>query len=99
MAAQSTRTDTRNRIVMATAVRKQKLSRVLCEQPNPVERELRVAPGNRLADLDLLAARDIETPLVASLSHELHTLFDPVSEDALPIYFGPLLGRLYLEGL
>ena len=55
--------------------------------------------GVRLADLGKLAAADIETPLVANLSRDLHSLFDPVSDDVLPIYFGPLLGRLYLEGL
>lgn len=52
-----------------------------------------------LANLSSLANLHIETPLVANLSGELHALFDPVSEDVLPIYFGPLLGRLYLEGL
>ena len=56
-------------------------------------------PGDRLAGLADLGSCDIETSLVASLSGDLHQLFDPVSEDALPIYFGPLLGRLYLEGL
>ncbi len=55
--------------------------------------------GLRLADLDKLALTDIETRLVANVSRDLHTLFDPVSNDVLPIYFGPLLGRLYLEGL
>ena len=54
---------------------------------------------DRLAALASLASVDIETPLVANLSGELHALFDPVSDDVLPIYFGPLLGRLYLEGL
>lgn len=54
---------------------------------------------DRLAGLADLGSADIETSLVASLSGDLHTLFDPVSEGALPIYFGPLLGRLYLEGL
>jgi hypothetical protein len=53
----------------------------------------------RLGHLGRLAGVDIETPLVADLSRDLHSLFDPVSDDALPIYFGPLLGRLYLEGL
>ncbi|VVB45594.1 protein of unknown function [Beijerinckiaceae bacterium RH AL1] len=55
--------------------------------------------AGRLADLVDLGSRDIETSLVASLSDDLHQLFDPVCEDVLPIYFGPLLGRLYLEGL
>ena len=54
---------------------------------------------DRLAGLADLGSCDIETSLVASLSGDLHQLFDPVSEDVLPIYFGPLLGRLYLEGL
>ena len=53
----------------------------------------------RFADLAKLASVDIQTALVADLSHNLHSLFDPVSNGALPIYFGPLLGRLYLEGL
>ena len=57
------------------------------------------APSDRLAGLADLGARDIETSLVASLSGDLHQLFDPVCDDVLPIYFGPLLGRLYLEGL
>ena len=54
---------------------------------------------HRLASLPGLASIDIETPLVADLSDDLHALFDPVSDGTLPIYFGPLLGRLYLEGL
>lgn len=54
---------------------------------------------NRLAELATLASADIETSLVADLSEDLHTLFDPVCDHVLPIYFGPLLGRLYLEGL
>ena len=53
----------------------------------------------RLAELGKLAVTDIETRLIADVSRNLHTLFDPVSDGALPIYFGPLLGRLYLEGL
>ena len=83
---------------MASAVVKKNL-RVVPEQPKDAQRERRVAPSHRLADLDKLAGHDIETAIVASLSHDLHTLFDPVSDDVLPIYFGPLLGRLYLEGL
>ena len=54
---------------------------------------------SRFADLAKLASVDIQTALVADLSDNLHSLFDPVSNGALPIYFGPLLGRLYLEGL
>ena len=53
----------------------------------------------RLSDLAKLASVDIQTAMVADLSDNLHSLFDPVSNGALPIYFGPLLGRLYLEGL
>ncbi len=53
----------------------------------------------RLAELSSLAGLEIETSLTASLSGALHALFDPVSSGTLPIYFGPLLGRLYLEGL
>lgn len=37
--------------------------------------------------------------MVADLSGSLHSLFDDVCDKTLPIYFGPLLGRLYLEGL
>ena len=58
-----------------------------------------VLPGDRLAGLADLGTCDIETSLVSSLSGDLHQLFDPVCDDVLPIYFGPLLGRLYLEGL
>lgn len=62
--------------------------------------DVRVRGGrHRLANLAKLASADIETSLVADLSDHLHTIFDPVCEDVLPIYFGPLLGRLYLEGL
>lgn len=69
------------------------LQRCLGEQPSP-------APVvNRLSGLATLGAIDIETPLVADLSNDLHALFDPVCDAVLPIYFGPLLGRLYLEGL
>ena len=57
------------------------------------------APSDRLVDLARLANTDIVTTLVANISDDLHSLFDPVSDGALPIYFGPLLGRLYLEGL
>ena len=57
------------------------------------------AGRDRLAGLADLGSADIETSLVASLSGDLHNLFDPVCDDILPIYFGPLLGRLYLEGL
>ena len=56
-------------------------------------------PQHGLSALASLASVDIETSLVANLSDDLHMLFDPVSDDVLPIYFGPLLGRLYLEGL
>ena len=59
----------------------------------------RGAPRLRLAELATLGETDIETSLVSNLSADLHSLFDPVADGALPIYFGPLLGRLYLEGL
>ena len=59
----------------------------------------RGANGNGLDALSRLGSVDIETSMLGNLSDDLHTLFDPVSEDVLPIYFGPLLGRLYLEGL
>lgn len=59
-----------------------------------------VPSRSRLADLADLGHVDIETsPIVSDLSGDLHAIFDPVSDAALPIYFGPLLGRLYLEGL
>ena len=57
------------------------------------------AERSRLDDLATLASAEIVTSLVASISDDLHSLFDPVSEGVLPIYFGPLLGRLYLQGL
>ena len=56
-------------------------------------------PRLRLAELATLGDTDIENGLAANLSADLHSLFDPVADGALPIYFGPLLGRLYLEGL
>ncbi len=59
----------------------------------------RGAPRLRLAELATLGETDIETSLVSNLSADLHSLFDPIADGALPIYFGPLLGRLYLEGL
>ena len=55
------------------------------------------APRLRLAELATLGDTDIG--IVADLSADLHSLFDPVADGTLPIYFGPLLGRLYLEGL
>ncbi len=58
-----------------------------------------VAPRLRLADLATLGDTDIENGLVTNLRADLHSLFDPIADGALPIYFGPLLGRLYLEGL
>ena len=54
--------------------------------------------SDRLFALKKLAARDIVSPAAANLSRDLHALFDPICDDALPIYFGPLLGRLFLEG-
>lgn len=76
----------------------------LCVLRHAGERPVRprlstTASDKKLAGLSKLATVDIETPLVADLSGTLHAIFDPVSEGALPIYFGPLLGRLYLEGL
>ena len=67
----------------------------------PLRRDIAECVGeiDRFADLAKLASVDIQTALVANLSENLHSLFDPVSEGTLPIYFGPLLGRLYLEGL
>lgn len=55
------------------------------------------ADADRLFELERLAGADIETSLLADLSADLHSLFDPISDDVLPIYFGPLLGRLYLN--
>lgn len=59
----------------------------------------RRGPRVRLAELATLGDIDIENGLAADLSADLHSLFDPVADGALPIYFGPLLGRLFLEGL
>jgi hypothetical protein len=53
----------------------------------------------RLTALTNLASVEIETSMVRDLSGSLHDAFDDVCDKALPIYFGPLLGRLYLEGL
>jgi hypothetical protein len=53
----------------------------------------------QLTSLVGLASVNIETSLVTHLSGSLHSLFDDVCVKTLPIYFGPLLGRLYLEGL
>lgn len=69
------------------------------DQHDGPARRFNKAGADRLLELDRLAAADIETTLVANLSRDLHSLFDPVSEDVLPIYFGPLLGRLYLNDL
>ncbi|MGD0634336.1 MAG: hypothetical protein ABSA13_08680 [Beijerinckiaceae bacterium] len=52
----------------------------------------------RLTALTNLASVEIETSMVRDLSGSLHDVFDDVCGKALPIYFGPLLGRLYLEG-
>jgi hypothetical protein len=54
---------------------------------------------SKLTALAGLAAVNIETSMAANLSGSLHSLFDDVCDKTLPIYFGPLLGRLYLEGL
>ena len=53
----------------------------------------------QLKALAALASVEIETSLSRDLSGSLHSLFDDVCEKTLPIYFGPLLGRLYLQGL
>ena len=71
---------------MAVAIRKQQM----------VQQSDEAAP---LRSLARLAGTDIETKLVGDLSRDLHAMFDPVTSATLPIYFGPLLGRLYLEGL
>lgn len=78
---------------MGTAVRKQ----LPASRPDEVVGEVIPFPG--LASLGKLASADIETKLVGDLSRDLHAMFDPVTSATLPIYFGPLLGRLYLEGL
>lgn len=77
------------------------MATAICQSNETVECASRdtTAGGSRLAALGKLAEADIETSLIVSLSDNLHHLFDPVCEDTLPIYFGPLLGRLYLEGL
>jgi hypothetical protein len=58
-----------------------------------------ISPDVRLTSLAKLASAEIQTTLVKDLSGSLHKVFDDVCSEALPIYFGPLLGRLYLEGL
>ena len=69
-------------------------------RPDPVKADAAsVNPDSRLMSLTTLSSLPIETKLVGDLSGSLHTLFDHVCENTLPIYFGPLLGRLYLEGL
>ncbi|WP_158807654.1 hypothetical protein [Beijerinckia sp. L45] len=52
-----------------------------------------------LSALAGLASVPIETSMVSDLSGSLHSMFDDICDKTLPIYFGPLLGRLYLEGL
>ena len=75
------------------------MSTALLRRVESVSFPLPKGSGGALANLVELASVDIETTMVADLSGELHTLFDPICDDVLPIYFGPLLGRLYLEGL
>jgi hypothetical protein len=69
-----------------------------CEMPFALDPDM-AARLERLADLASLSTLPIETSLAQDLSGALHEIFDQVSETTLPIYFGPLLGRLYLEGL
>ena len=59
----------------------------------------KIAADSRLTALTTLASVPIETSLVKDLGANLHRIFDGVCDQALPIYFGPLLGRLFLEGL
>jgi hypothetical protein len=59
----------------------------------------KIAGDSRLAALTTLASVQIETSLVKDLSASLHRVFDNVCDEALPIYFGPLLGRLFLGRL
>ncbi len=68
-------------------------------EPRQASQPVQTANENRLTNLSQLGSVDIETPLVDNLSGALHALFDPIKDDVLPIYFGPLLGRLYLAGL
>ena len=75
------------------------MSTALLDRIDAVSFPLPKGSTGALAGLVKLASVDIETTMVADLSGELHTLFDPICNDVLPIYFGPLLGRLYLEGL
>ena len=75
------------------------MSTVVLSRIEAVDAPEASASACALGGLAQLASFDIETAMVANLSDELHTLFDPICDDVLPIYFGPLLGRLYLEGL
>ena len=63
------------------------------EAPNVERRDA------QLSALAKLASIDIESSMINDIGASLHSLFDDVCDKALPIYFGPLLGRLYLEGL
>ena len=68
----------------------------------PAEAKTGAVAGRRDAQLKALAnlaSMEIETSMPRDLSGSLHSLFDDVCDKALPIYFGPLLGRLYLQGL
>ncbi len=80
---------------MGIAVRKQQNG----SQRNEAAPLRSLAKLDALSDLGKLAGADIETKLVGDLSRDLDAMFDPVTSATLPIYFGPLLGRLYLEGL
>ena len=37
-------------------------------------------------------------PVVKDLGLALQSLYAPIAERALPIYYGPVLGRLFLKG-
>ena len=37
-----------------------------------------------------------DTTLAQNLTSDLHDIYDPVLSKSLPIYFGPLLGELFL---
>jgi hypothetical protein len=37
-------------------------------------------------------------PVLKGVSAALRALYAPVAEHALPIYYGPVLGRLFLKG-
>ena len=50
------------------------------------------------ADKDKLRADRDRANMVAELTVDLHDVYDVVLTKTLPIYFGPVLGELFLVG-